>query len=471
MLLLLVLSSFLYLSNGKYTVLTTPNPPLVTCVVGSNDRNQMEGFSIELITEIANNLNWKDDEWEINCTGNADMLRKVKLGEATMAEAGIAITSEYLDEYKFSTPTFDSGLVIIVKNINQEFFWLLLEPFNWDLWIIILTSGIFMGHILWILERNKEGDIPYSYIKGITEAVYYSYLSLVFLGNVKLRTIPARILQVAYWTVAFVLFGAYVGDLASRLSVPMNTNTIRSFRDLDGKKVGTYEQYSSVVEEYGATVKLYEKSEEGNDQLFSDLKSEKIDAAITEVPIANMYNSNDCVFKIVDDIFVPIYYGIIFPYNADDVLIQDISTMNSLMFEANIHRSLKNKYMLVTTEESCSYEIKTPVMLDQTKGMWVLLAIGAGIGVPLYFLYRRYLLKFESDQAAIRAMKKKLETTLSRETDLLDKFESILMVSQDNLSDKIKDLENILIQHSNSSNSYEDAIRLLSQKIDLLHGF
>lgn len=458
----------LFLLGKSYIILTYHYPPLVYCDLGSKDISKMKGTSIELISQIVTALDWQD--WEIECTTQDDMIRRIKSGQADMAEAGIHISAEGLSDFKYSTPTLDSGLVILVKNFTEEFFWLFLEPFNWNLWILIIAGILFMAHILWVLERSKVGDLALSYRTGIIEAIYFSFMSLVFMGKLRIRTIPARILLVAYWTVNFTLFGAYVAVLSSRISVPMKTSIIESYKDLEGMKVGTYQEFKSIMEDYGAIVQIYERTQEGNDQLTQDILNEKIDAGVLEVPVAYMYNSDDCDFKIAGDIFYSINYAFIFPYNADPSLIQDVSIANSLLYKYNFQRNSKNMYMLVTTEESCSYQIETPVMPDQVIGIWAMLAIGAAIGIPLYFIYRRYFIKYEDDLAGIRAMRKKLDSTFTQNAELISKFESILLVTQDKIADQVKELENILNQYTESALTFEESIRLLSQKLDYLNG-
>jgi len=458
----------LFLLAKSYTILTYHYPPLVYCDLRSKDSSNMYGTSIDIITQIATALNWND--WEIECTTQDDMISRIKSGQADMAEAGIHISADGVSDFKYSTPTLDSGLVILVKNFTEDFFWMFLEPFGWNLWILILAGVFVMAHILWVLERSKEGDLPLSYRTGIIEAIYFSFMSLVFMGSLRIRTIPARIMLIAYWTVNFTLFGAYVGELSSRMSVPMKTSIIESYKDLEGMKVGTYQDFKGIMEDYGAIVQIYERTQEGNDQLTQDILNENIDAGVLEVPVAYMYNSDDCDFKIAGDIFYHINYAFIFPYNADPILIQNVSIANSVLYEYNSQRNAKNMYMLVTAEESCSYQIETPVMLDQVIGIFVMLAIGAAIGIPLYFIYRRYLLKHENDLASIKAMRKKLDSTFTQSAELVSKFESILLVTQDKIADQIKDLENILKQHTDSSLAFEESIRLLSQKLDHLHG-
>lgn len=456
----------LFLLGKSYTILTYHYPPLVHCDLGSKDQSKMSGTSIDIITSIATGLSWSD--WEIECTTQDDMMRRIKSGQADMAEAGIHISADGLSDFKYSTPTLDSGLVILVKNFTEEFFWLFLEPFNWNLWVLVLAGVLLMAHTLWVLERRKDGDLPLSYRTGIIEAIYFSFMSLVFMGRLRIRTIPARIMLIAYWTMNFTLFGAYIGELSSRISVPMKTSIIESYKDLEGMKVGTYQDFKGIMEDYGAVVQVYERTPEGNDQLIQDILNEKIDAGVLEVPVAYMYNSNSCDLKIAGDIFYPINYAFIFPYDADPTLIRSVSLANSLLYEYNFQGNVKNMYMLITTEESCSYQIETPVMVDQVMGILVMLAIGAAIGIPLYFIYRRYFLKRDND-LAIKAMRKKLDSTFTQSAELVSKFESILLVTQDKISDQIKDLENILNQHTDSSLAFEESIRLLSQKLDHLH--
>ena len=63
------------------------------------------------------------------------MMQILESEQEVMDAGGITITTERLEDMKFSNPTFDSGLVLIVTEKKQSFFWLFLEAFDWNLWI------------------------------------------------------------------------------------------------------------------------------------------------------------------------------------------------------------------------------------------------------------------------------------------------------------------------------------------------
>ena len=61
------------------------------------------------------------------------MITAVKTGEADIAIGVISITTERLKTMRFSTPTYDSGLIIITLKDSLSLFWLFFQPFDYTI--------------------------------------------------------------------------------------------------------------------------------------------------------------------------------------------------------------------------------------------------------------------------------------------------------------------------------------------------
>ena len=126
------------------------------------EKGKLTGFSIELWTEIAKQLNVKS-EFVIKPTVN-DLLASVNNREAGLGIAAISITAEREMQWDFSQPMFDAGLQILVSAQTSES-GILVEYYPRQLvfsrplfgissasfyWLILIPA-----HFVWFFERHR----------------------------------------------------------------------------------------------------------------------------------------------------------------------------------------------------------------------------------------------------------------------------------------------------------------------------
>ena len=61
------------------------------------------------------------------------MMNSVNNNSADIAIGCISITGERLSKLKFSTPTYDSGLILITMKEQLSLFWLIVMPFDYTM--------------------------------------------------------------------------------------------------------------------------------------------------------------------------------------------------------------------------------------------------------------------------------------------------------------------------------------------------
>lgn len=457
----------LYLSavECKHILYTSHFPPISFCTEDSSGITIISGFSFDTLNEIAKDLNWAEVDYEIQCVPWDDMLNGVKEGKALMAEAGISYIYERLDDFKYSTPVYYSGLTVLVKNTKVEFFWLFLEPFEWATWMSILGLTIIMAHMIWVIERKDNDEFPYGYRKGMKEALYFTYTALFFLKTKKIRTIPGRLLVIGYWLVSFVLFGAFIGVLISRLSLPTNQNKIKSQNDLNGATIGTYKEFVDFIEPFGATVEVYRYDLQ--EVMISDLKDGKLDGVVIEAPVANYLKANDCDLDSVSDIVHTVYYGVIFPIDADDKLVNDVSRIVANSYSKNFPRNTMNTYMLATGSEVC-YKIQIPLEVNQLGGVFISASVGLVLGLLVYIIYHRFCQVKEIDseyKTTKTPTMKKLESKLA-EKDLLQKFSNILVLTHEKIYNKLVEVHSKLEKNRETTQELEESYKYVLNEVD-----
>jgi ABC-type amino acid transport substrate-binding protein len=464
--LIFVILLFSTVESVKHVLYTSNFPPICECKEDSTDITGMKGFSIEALLNIANTLGWEDNSYEIRCMNWDKMLEGVKRGDAVMAEAGINIWYDRLDDYNFSPPTYISGLTIVVKHKEVEYFWLFLEPFEWTTWVSLFGLTLVMSHLIWFLERSHHYDFPLRYGEGIIEAMYFTYTGLFFYRTKKIRTIPGRILMIGFWLACFIIFGAFLGGLISRLSLPTNQNKLKSENDLDGAVVGSFAQYNDTITSLGGILRAYEYEQQ--DIMVEDLKSGQVDGILLESPQAQYIAANDCELEVVGDIVLPIYYGVLFYKQADKELIKNVSAIVSKWYENNFQRDTMNKYMLETAEHNCSTNIQIPFQLYHIVGVLISISGGLVIGLITYLIYFKFFQHKEKRKVSKQEKEyilKKLETSRIEE-DLLTKFSNILILTHEKICNKISEIQDKLDRNREATYELETNYRYLLEDIE-----
>ncbi|KAK4415249.1 Glutamate receptor 2.7 [Sesamum alatum] len=122
-----------------------------------------------------NNDNWTYD----------DMLRGIPQGSDT------TIWAPRTAHVDFSLPYTESGVVLVVKNKKAFDMWIFTKPLRWDLLLAIGLACIFMGIIIWILERPVTNKL----ISPSEESVVkpdIEQLGMTYLAPITVLAFPER---------------------------------------------------------------------------------------------------------------------------------------------------------------------------------------------------------------------------------------------------------------------------------------
>ena len=128
---------------------------------------------------------------------------------------------------------------------------------------------------------------------------------------------------------------AYAQQIVTR----QNTDGLTRLHDLKGKVVGVLSGTASqrVVEKMsGAKLRLYP----GNVESFNDLKAERIEAVVLDLPVALHYAQPDPELKLSGEPFAPGYYAI--GIRTEDVAL--LAALNKAIEELSLDRTLENIY-------------------------------------------------------------------------------------------------------------------------------
>lgn len=283
-------------------------PPMVTKLEAG-----YSGFDVDLWEAIADELDVATSYREVLFPQIFD---GIKRGEADLAMAGITITAEREKLMDFSHHYFDSGLQILVlpRQISTLRYILdvIIENKMYKWLLYLLGFVFFFGNVVWIFERGK-GHMSLSYFPGVFEACWFSIVTAVTVGYGDMfpKTWCGRAVASA-----IMIFGIYfvlpmiTGNMSTAMMVERMKHTIKSPRDLHGKRVATLAGSTSVddLEKRGAHVHAVIHIENA----FALLQSKKVDAVVFDVPIILYYNMREgaSTTMITGPKFEEQYYGI-----------------------------------------------------------------------------------------------------------------------------------------------------------------
>lgn len=288
------------------------------------EKGQIVGFSAELANSILEQLQRK----AILKTYPTipEILDAIRLNQADLGIAAIAITSQREQEFDFSHPILSGGLQIMVltpteqaKQIEGEVWQRMLEPSLRRLLGIVVLLMLLESHILWFYERqNKEGLISNAtYIPGIFQALWWTILAL--LGQAEgMPKGPVGKLVGLLWILIGIIFVAYfTAVITSELTVQELQGNIHGLNDLQNRPVAIIADREAV--NYLQDQNMKQIIEFTQDEpAYQALLTGKVDALIAPSPLLHFYAAHQGKGKvqIVGTPFLNRFYAIVMPKDS-----------------------------------------------------------------------------------------------------------------------------------------------------------
>lgn len=280
--------------------------------------NAYTGFDIELLEAIADELGVSVTHREVPF---ARIFDGIKNGEAHAAIAGITITEEREKFIDFSHHYFDSGLSILVPDVElstPEYVWDIFVKNRIYKWFFYLSGFVFLlGNMIWFSEHKKEHISQY-YIPGIFDACYFVVVTMatVGYGDIAPKTWSGRIVAMGIMMFGIAFFTLSTGNLISAMTVERIKHDIQGPSDLEGKDVATLAGTTSVDYLRGIGARVHAVSDISDS--FSMLEKGGVDAVVYDTPVLLYYEHHEGRGKVMitGSKFEEQYYGIAFPQES-----------------------------------------------------------------------------------------------------------------------------------------------------------
>lgn len=273
------------------------------------------GFSIDLLDEVAQNLNWTYSVNRFESFG--DMLGAIQDGSADAAVANISITASREAVMDFSQPIFEAGLQIMTpSDPNTGSMWHIL--FSKDLVLAILGAFALLlggGMLMWRLERKHQDYFDLNAREAMFPAFWWA-LNLIVNGGFEERqprTPLGRLFGVVLVISSLFFVSVFVARITAAMTVGAIQANVSDINDLYGKNVGTISGSTAADFLDKRDLGYAEYSDVG--LLFNAFETEEIDAVVFDAPILAYYvnaQTNNRA-RLVGQVFLAENYGIALP--------------------------------------------------------------------------------------------------------------------------------------------------------------
>lgn len=296
------------MEQKSLTVGISSFPPLIKEVNGT-----FNGFEIELWEKIAKemNLSFTYKKYDFK-----QLLPELVSKKIDVAMAGLTMTQERENSIDFTHSTLNTGLHILVSNKTSSSLKVGIKSiFSKEvrnIFLILIAFVIIAAHVIWFIEKDGHGTLSGPYWPGIFNAAWWSLvtLSTIGYGDYTPVTHAGRLAGMLIILSGLAIFGLYIGQISSAITLKRLRSDISTPEDLRGKKVATKDGTVSVV----ALNKLAAKvvPTQTIEDAYKKLEQHKVDAVVFDAPVLleYAYHEGKNSTTIVGGLFERQNYGI-----------------------------------------------------------------------------------------------------------------------------------------------------------------
>ncbi|KLR60822.1 extracellular solute-binding protein, family 3 [Actinobacteria bacterium IMCC26207] len=304
------------------------------------------GYSIEMWEEAADALKIPYEYQEKASV--AEQLEAVRSGKADAALGAISITAAREEEFDFSIAMFDSGLQILTKRSSGSAWSLIAKLFSSTVLFLMLgviALLIIVGHVVWLIERRRNEDFPRSYLSGVWEGTWWAIvtMSTVGYGDTSVKTKAGRLVAMCWMLLGLVLVAQFTAIITSTLTVTRLESDVNNLGDLNGKRVVTVADTTSVQFLEGLSIQALAVG--STKEAFQAVESGKAAAFVFDSPILRSYvaSSGNDALQVVGPMFQPQGYGMVFPSGSEIITPIDLEFLKQR--EDGFAADLSSKYL------------------------------------------------------------------------------------------------------------------------------
>lgn len=371
---------------------------------------EWSGYEVEVFKRVATIIGIQPEQMTWKCMAWTHMLNELQNNTVCdIAAAGIPVTTESLKMgLQFSVPTFTNGLAIAVSSSYQEAsMWAFTAAFSWGVWVAIIGTSMLVGLVVFGIDaiemgvrKNKEENTievgEGSMKKPFSSYIWESMVRPTQARDQEALSVAANVVIFFFAFQCLVLVTIYTANTTANITATRLKTQINGLEDLPGKRVGTWEDYTTELTRYGIVASAYPwDTTEDEDAMFNAIEGGVIQALVLDASLLYYRAANSCDLAVVGTQFAEFNQALVLPSNGSSELMDAINQAISSLREDGSLDEFKSQFV-TPPEASCKRQgsgAGTKITFAQVSGLWVLLACGVCIGlflVVIHKLHKRY---------------------------------------------------------------------------------
>ncbi|XP_042480627.1 glutamate receptor 2.8-like [Macadamia integrifolia] len=304
----------------------------------------------------------------------------------------LANRSKYVD---FTMPYSESGLQMVVAiedNLDKEL-WMFVKPLSLGLWLMTILGFIYIGIVVWILERPTNTELGVSRGERLQTSLWYSFLTLVFAQREKIESNLTRVVMVTWVFFVLILTQSYTASLSSTLTVQQLRPTITDVNDIKKNGFHVGHQNDSFVKDFlidhlnldKSKLKSCSTPEEYDNALSAGTHNGGVVAVFMEVPYIQVFLSMYCnKYTTVGRIYSSEGFGFVFPKGSPLVSYMSMAILN-LTDDGTIDK-MKQRWLENQTNCSATSLSRTNQLTMQSfGGLFIIIGVVSVLSLLIHF--------------------------------------------------------------------------------------
>ena len=313
-----------------------------------------------------------------------------------IAPAGMIAAPDRLEKgLRFSAPSMRSGLRVMVSvEESTPGWWYFLSGMDWEVWVLLLVSGILIGFVVWFMEIGMRALTSDTRVLG--NVMWDTVGRPVQMRDYRLHSVPANVTAYVWSFLAFIVMVLYGANLTSNLTVNQIKNDIHSVKDLPGKAVVTWTGFVDTLKDYNVAGTGYpwDSSTDVN-TMIDALTSGLFRALVMDGNVLSVYDSTNCDTMLVGNIFHQEDVCVGFPPHLWKENQEFVDAFNLVMYDVTQGtggiEALQARFIDVP-QATCKSQVVSngyaSVYLEEVAGLWIILASSVLFGVLYIAVYR-----------------------------------------------------------------------------------
>ena len=354
--------------------------PLADCTVGTIGKKPpaFQGIEVDYFLSLAEELGWEDQDWNFECVSESELESRLRSNTSLYVAAlgGIRIEYEkFSDGFKFSKPIMNTGLSMLI--LEERDTWLFLKIISMKVGLAILGTTAAVAIFQFFFEAQNAGLETY---------IWNAFASIFFVNTVRLYTVPARFLQVAFWFMILIILATYEANMTALVAVEGVLEGIQTAADINSKTVMALEEYEFDLYPFGAKPKN-DPNAVNPSYIVDQLKEGNVDGVAVDDALASLVAQENCGVRRMARFFYTFSYGMMFTEEQDPSVVTELNEAVAKL--NNRTGSIARLQNYLNSAPKC-IETRAPfedrILFNDMSGIWIIMSATLGISIVLHFL-------------------------------------------------------------------------------------